>query len=122
MPWCPKCRTEYHEGCKKCSDCDAELVKRLPPEHKAEPKFDTEAFLVTVDDEAQASVVESLLHSFGIPTARNYKEAGSYVKVFTGTSAFGIDIYVPSHNLDQARDIMKRSLVDQPAEIVHSAR
>jgi hypothetical protein len=79
-----------------------------------ETKFDTEAFLVTVDGEEQAIVVESFLHSFNIPTARNYREAGSYVRVFTGTSAFGIDIYVPSHNLDQAREILKTTAVAHP--------
>jgi len=31
MPWCPKCREEYREGFKICSDCGTELVDELPP-------------------------------------------------------------------------------------------
>ena len=117
MPWCPKCRIEYREGFNKCGDCGADLVEELgplPPQVELETRFDTEAFLVTVDNEEQASIIESLLYSFNIPTARNYKEAGSYVKVFTGTSAFGIDIFVPSHNLDEARGILNASATEHP--------
>lgn len=30
MPFCPNCKAEYREGFTKCSDCDTELVKKLP--------------------------------------------------------------------------------------------
>jgi hypothetical protein len=75
--------------------------------------FDTESFLMTVQDEVQAGIAESLLRSFGIPTARNYREAGSYVKVIYGMSSFGIDIYVPTHRLEEAKDIVKSSSIAQ---------
>lgn len=29
MPWCPKCKTEYYEGVKVCSECGSELVASL---------------------------------------------------------------------------------------------
>ena len=29
MPWCPKCKTEYYEGIKVCSECGSELVESL---------------------------------------------------------------------------------------------
>lgn len=29
MPWCPKCKNEYREGFKICSDCNVELVDVL---------------------------------------------------------------------------------------------
>lgn len=32
MPWCPKCKTEYRKGIRRCSDCDTELVDTLPEE------------------------------------------------------------------------------------------
>lgn len=32
MPWCPKCKYEYREGVKKCSDCNIELVEVLSEE------------------------------------------------------------------------------------------
>jgi hypothetical protein len=109
MSWCPKCRLEYQEGFTTCGDCGATLVDELAPlETRAERKtaYDTESFLMTVQDETQASIIESLLHSFNIRTARNYRGAGSYVKVITGTSIFGIDILVPSRDLNKARAIV----------------
>lgn len=117
MPWCPNCRIEYREDFTKCGDCGADLVDELPPQpasKESETRFDTEALLTTVDDEAQASVVEGLLHSCNIPTARSYKEAGSYVRVITGTSSYGIDIYVPSHNISEAQGIITSSAAEQP--------
>jgi hypothetical protein len=32
MPWCPRCRTEYHEGIAGCADCGSALVEELPSE------------------------------------------------------------------------------------------
>ena len=77
-------------------------------------RSDTEALLTTVDDEAQASVIEGLLHFHNIPTARSYKEDGSYVKVITGTSSYGIEIYVPSDNLREAQEIIRSDVAPQP--------
>ena len=28
MPWCPKCRREYRDGCTVCADCGSKLVSR----------------------------------------------------------------------------------------------
>ena len=32
MPWCPKCKYEYREGIKECSDCKIPLVDYYPEE------------------------------------------------------------------------------------------
>ena len=106
MPWCPKCKSEYREGFKTCGECGVALVDTLPSEAEPETEFDTESLLITVPDEVQATVVESLLRSCDIPAARTYREAGSYVRVFTGGSSFGIDIYVPSYRLDEAQELL----------------
>ena len=29
MPWCPKCKNEYVEGVKTCTDCGCELIDSL---------------------------------------------------------------------------------------------
>ena len=29
MPWCPKCKSEYRDGFKICTDCNIELVESL---------------------------------------------------------------------------------------------
>lgn len=32
MPWCPKCKYEYREGIKECSDCKIPLIDYYPEE------------------------------------------------------------------------------------------
>lgn len=74
MPWCPKCRYEYREGFTICSDCGSKLAAE--PEIKKEEKNksseviedDVEAFLVTVNGDVEAIILESKLNSYGIPT------------------------------------------------------
>jgi hypothetical protein len=39
MPWCPKCKTEFQDGYKACSDCRSELVDELPEESYYVPFF-----------------------------------------------------------------------------------
>jgi hypothetical protein len=117
MAWCPECKTEYGEGFTKCHECGAGLVDVMNPAAEPEPHFGEEAFLMTVPDKVQADVVESLLNSFEIPVAREYQEAGSYVRVFTGTTSFGIDLFVPSKALDKAKEIVRGSAAGEEAPL-----
>lgn len=36
MPWCPKCKNEYVEGIKNCTDCGLELVESLEEEKQTD--------------------------------------------------------------------------------------
>lgn len=36
MPWCPKCKNEYVEGIRKCTDCGLELVESLEEEKRTD--------------------------------------------------------------------------------------
>ena len=69
MPWCPKCEVEYREGFRTCADCGADLVDGLAPAEAQEAGCDAEVYLITVADEVQANVLESLLRSFDIAGA-----------------------------------------------------
>jgi hypothetical protein len=115
MPWCPECKTEYREGFTKCPGCGAGFGDVMTPAAEPEPHFDDEAYLMTVPDRVQADVVESLLNSFDIPVAREYQEAGSYVRVFTGTTSFGVDLFVPSGALDEAKEIVRAGAAGEEA-------
>ena len=107
MPWCPKCRIEYRDGCKTCNDCGGELTDK--PEHMenvVEPQFDKEAFLVSVDNNIEADMMEALLNSNSIPVLQKYRDAGDYLKIFMGGTKFGVDLYVPSRLLSKAQDLV----------------
>lgn len=109
MPWCPKCRLEYREGFENCNDCGVPLVDELPPEEPA-PTFepeDTPVFLVSSADGFEADILAAKLEAFGVPVMKRHKETGDYLKIYMGASPFGIDLYVPSQQLEKARDILE---------------
>jgi len=58
--------------------------------------------------EHEVEFIESLLKSSGIPTMRKYPETGGYLEVYMGYNAFGIDIYVPTKKIKEARSIFKK--------------
>ncbi|MBZ9686771.1 hypothetical protein G9F72_010585 [Clostridium estertheticum] len=104
MSWCPKCKCEYREGFTSCSDCGCELVEVLEPEKDEEIiEDDTPVFLISVSDDFEARIIESKLNAFGIPSFKK-TDGLNGIYGFTGTS--GIDIYVPSMLLEDARDLI----------------
>ncbi len=108
MPWCPKCKTEYEKGYTVCNDCGSELVEKLPQEAPIE--YDEQVLLTTVNNDMQASLIESLLTAYKIPVYKRYKEAGAYMEVYMGMSRFGVDIFVPSKLKQQALEIMNSQI------------
>ncbi|MGE5416920.1 MAG: hypothetical protein ACM3UZ_09185 [Acidobacteriota bacterium] len=73
MPWCPKCRVEYRDGFKTCSDCDAELVDKLP---EIEPPSADE--WVLLGSYTETRIIEPLLLASGIEVIR--AQDGLYVR------------------------------------------
>ena len=108
MSWCPKCKCEYREGFTICSDCGCELVEVLEPEKEEQIiENDTEAFLVSVSDDFEARIIESKLNAFGILSFKK-TDGLNGIYGFTGTS--GIDIYVPSMLLEDARGLINSEI------------
>jgi hypothetical protein len=59
--FCPKCRAEYREGFKVCSDCNVDLVDTLPPE--PEPEFIDYKEVLATYNPADVAFLKSLLES-----------------------------------------------------------
>jgi hypothetical protein len=115
MPWCLECRTEYRDGFATCSDCGAALVDELPPTEAVTPDFDHETFLISVGDKMEAEVLEAKLKSCGIPVLRKYRETGGYLNIYMGMTSLGIDLYVPSRLLKDAKDVLETGKEDKAA-------
>jgi hypothetical protein len=78
---------------------------------------DVPAFLCCVDDGFEVEIVVSLLKSYNIPVMRKSREAGGYLKIFTGRSFFGVDIYVPSKLLEKAREVISaKPIVEEESD------
>lgn len=108
MSWCPNCKSEYREGFTKCSECGAELVEELEIEKKVIIDDDEGAFLFSVRDDVQAKIVEAKLNAYGIPVLKTYVGIGN---VYFGTSVLGVNIFVPSKLLEEAKALMKEEEV-----------
>lgn len=64
-------------------------------------------YLCTVYDTIEADILESKLLSENIPCIRNYEGAGNYAEIVLGRNfATGIEIYVPSDALEDAKNII----------------
>ncbi|WP_432664012.1 DUF2007 domain-containing protein [Wukongibacter baidiensis] len=104
MPWCPKCKAEFREGIEICSDCKTELVDELEEE---KIDYDEEVFLISVSGEIEANGIEALLKTYDIPVLRKHRDAGGYLNIYMGMSNTGIDLFVPSRVLDEAKEIIE---------------
>lgn len=67
------------------------------------------ALLMTVKDELQANIIESLLKVYGIPIRRVLKGNDVFGKIVMGLTVNGIDLYVPSSALLEARGLIENS-------------
>ena len=68
--FCPKCGDEYRTGFTRCSDCDTDLVDKLP-EGEEPPPLEMVTVLET-GDQSLVAVAKSVLEGAGIPCiARN---------------------------------------------------
>lgn len=108
--FCPKCRAEFREGFTFCKKCNTHLVAELlPVEEKAEIAYtqNPETLLISVFDDNQAKVVESLLRAYDIPTFRRYNQLGHYFQIYWGKTVFGIELYVPAKALTTAQAILE---------------
>ena len=64
--------------------------------------------LVTVNDRIYQSIVESVLTDNEIPFLSKERGSGSAVKVITGFSLFGTDIFVLKTDLERATELLEQ--------------
>ena len=69
--FCPTCRDEYQPGFTHCTDCDVDLVEKLPDEMDEATPLELVTVLET-GDQSLVAVAKSVLVGAGIPCiARN---------------------------------------------------
>ncbi|MEL7646575.1 MAG: DUF2007 domain-containing protein [Sedimentibacter sp.] len=70
---------------------------------------DDEALLLFNLNKVEAEIIMSKLRSYGIPVLKKEKGTGEIMEIYTGTNLYGIDLYVPAHVLDVARELLESS-------------
>lgn len=67
---------------------------------------DTLKLLLTANDGIEAHLVQSILADYNIPAFLRHRESGAYMELYMGMTMFGIDIYVPSKDLPEAKELL----------------
>ncbi len=72
--------------------------------------------ILSTSDQIQTRMAENLLKEAGIPCFTKYEGYGGYLKVYMGTTVFGIDTYVNDEDYDRAKEIVDVFLAAPPDE------
>ena len=70
----------------------------------------------TFDSAADADTIISLLSAYGVPCFKYYDREGGAGKVISGFSGFGVSLYVPASQLDEAKDLLASRPVEEETE------
>jgi hypothetical protein len=101
MPFCPKCKVEYRVGFTRCSDCDVELVERLPS-----PDENTEWVEAgALPDPEFGGVVKEMMADAGIPCAFHGEVGEGIMESIQGPGQ-EVHVLVPRANLEAAKEIL----------------
>ena len=106
MPICPACKAEYREGFSTCADCGEALVDTLPDNPTEEWVSVEYTLLCSIADDINADILIAALKESEIPVFPKKRGAGSYLTIYMGMNAFGVDIYVPQDMTLRAQEIL----------------
>lgn len=114
MPWCPKCKAEYREGFTECAYCHVPLTNQKPQDNAPPDGYEAELSLmnpVTVyeaKDGADVAMICEILRNAGIQTAtRDSETLGGLLRLYTGSSIYGMSILVDRTQVEKAREILQ---------------
>lgn len=63
-------------------------------------------------EEFEADIIEALLKSAGIPVLKKSRLGGGYMGIVTGVNHLGIDMYVPTEMLEDAKLLLEAEIYD----------
>ena len=101
MPFCPECKSEYRPGFTRCSDCEVDLVERLPEEHEYLDMVEAGK----IPDPSYAGMVCEMFSTEDIPCILDGEEReGMMPGMVDPTRSIGV--MVPRENLDRAKELL----------------
>ena len=108
MPYCLKCNGEYPHEIERCDICDVYLVDEFPASDSKNPKL-----LTNTSDIFESESYVTLLDSVGIEAFYHEGGNGGFLKLYTGGSFYGQDIYIEERFYDIAKELIEAPLVEQ---------
>ena len=105
MPYCPKCKSEYVEGTKKCEDCGQALTADRPGDESSNQEAGDLVEVWHTQGEMDAQLVRSLLESSGIESMLS-GEALRLTHGFTVNGLAQVKILVRADDAKRACDVI----------------
>src|SRR5262245_31215572 len=101
--FCPRCRAEYRAGFHRCSDCDVELVDKLP-ERSSEIDHAELVVLRTYHTVIDAELAKTALDSVGIDSMVRSDNQGGQSPGLSFTR--GVELLVSPNDVEAANDVL----------------
>jgi hypothetical protein len=109
--FCPKCKSEYIDGYKSCSDCGVDLVEELPEEKiptKTNPEFIEYELLLSTYNARDIVILKSILEGENI----TYHIQGEYSMNNYGTGVIPTKVLVKKDQFSRAKEVLKDIKLD----------
>lgn len=90
--WCAHCKKDFESDDNRCPDCGGEPEELL--------------LVATAASEMEAEILKSKLEAAGIFVFPRHRESGDFLKIYMGSTPFGIDLYVPSSSVREAQELL----------------
>ena len=91
--YCPNCEIDYREDINTCTDCGSQLIESSQMEettnYEKQLVYPDWCYLINVLDDAEASIIGSLLESENIPVLKRPESTGVYVRTYLGQNQVG---------------------------------
>ena len=112
MPFCPICRTEYHEGVERCPDCSVALASSMPETPRDPTEDSTLVELAFFANASEAEMVQELLESNDIETVLR----GESDPIGATSMAEPVTLLVEKHKFLSAKEIYDAYFAGDAAE------
>lgn len=112
MPYCPQCRDEFRPGYTRCEACGCELVDTLPPLPEQPEPNDPYMLLTTIQGGPLGEPSLAILRAYEIPYLTDYADAGAVSVLYCGKSLTGLNVYVPTSCMEEARRLLAPGSTD----------
>ena len=86
----------------------------------AQPNDEVSELLITVHGNEELAAVEAMLRSAEIPYRLMDRGAGGVVRVISGYTMYGTDVFVRSKDVETARELLKPVELDENGEIIEA--
>lgn len=104
--WCPNCRSDVEPEGERCPACGAEL--EAPQTMRPGPAAMEPEFLMLFQDRGELEQAVEILERAGVPHLCREPESGAYLRLVSGSSFFGTELYVDRRFTHRALRLLRQ--------------